>query len=199
MGAMAVDSNANSKDDNAHEKLLRLQIAEYDALMSRGNYFMSFYVGITGVIVAIAVFVVPEWLKSHDFALLWLGGIAVQFALHMYASYVEEDYLLVAYIENNLRSAVAANAPGIAADAFWQYEPFIAKQRLHENWWGEWVFPGSVVVAFALALGVRRNILWGDKWWILANAALLALLIFRAHRRLRVRRTFSKRKNLSTA
>src|SRR5688572_2767833 len=96
---------------HSSEALLRLQIAEYGALMTRGNYFMSFYVGITGVVVAVLLFVVPEWLKSRQFGMLWLGGAAVQIALHMYASYVEEHYMLVTYVENDLRRAVVRNVP----------------------------------------------------------------------------------------
>jgi hypothetical protein len=177
----------------AAEALLRLQLAEYDALMSRGNYFMSFYVGITGVVVAIAVFVVPEWLRSRDFALLWLGAAAVQAVLHLYATYVEEHYLLVSYVENNLREAIVANVPTLPAESFWQGERCISRRRIHENWWGEWVFPGSVLMIFAFALGSRRSALWHDKWWILLNAALLLALLIRAHLRRRLRKRFARR------
>jgi len=178
----------------AGDTLLRLQLAEYDALMSRGNYFMSFYVGITGVVVAIVVFVVPEWLRARDFATLWLGLAAIQAALHMYASYVEEDYLLVSYVENNLRQAVHA-ATGLPPESFWQYEPFLARWRMHENWWGEWLLPGGALIAFVMGIVLRRAAVMQDLWWIVLNGALVGALLVRTYLRVHLRKTFVHRRN----
>jgi len=181
------------------EALLRLQIAEYDALMSRGNYFMSFYVGITGVVVAVLVLVVQEWLKSHQFGMLWLGGVAVQVALHMYASYVEEQYLLVTYVENVLRRAIVRNIPVLSSETFWQYETFLARRQMHENWWGEWLLPAGVAAALVAGIVWRRDFLCDDAWWIVINGALLAALMVRAHLRKRLRKRFSQRSNVAGA
>src|SRR5205085_12655033 len=144
--SIVAESGPSTPAFDSREALLKLQIAEYEALMNRGNYFMSFYVGVTGVVVTVLVFVLAEWLRSKDFAMLWLGGALVQTALHMYASYVEEDYLLVTYIENDLRRAVTKNAAVLPSETFWQYEPFLARRKIHENWWGEWILP-SVALA----------------------------------------------------
>jgi hypothetical protein len=175
------------------DALLRLQIAEYEALMTRGNYFMSFYVGITSVIVAVVVLVLPEWLRSRDVAILWLGGAAIQIALHMYGSYVEEDYLLVSYLENNLRRAVADNMPGLGSHSFWQYEPFLARWRMHENWWSEWILPSVATIALIIGIVLRRTAFLQDLWWILLNGSLLGALLVRTYLRVRLRKTFSHR------
>src|SRR5437588_12531173 len=79
--------------------LLRLQVAEYEALMSRGNYFMTFYVGVGGVFVSLATFVVDEWVTTKDPTLLWIAGAIFQIALHAWGKFIEEDYLLVSYLE----------------------------------------------------------------------------------------------------
>jgi len=199
MQPTAEDRRARITSDATHasEALLRLQIAEYEALMNRGNYFMTFYVGITGVVAAVLLLVVPEWLKSDRFGMLWLGGAAVQIALHMYASYVEEHYLLVTYVENDLRRAVVRNVPLLSSESFWQYETFLARRPIHENWWGEWLLPAGAATAFAAGVVLRREFILDDAWWIVINGALLALLIRRAHLRRRLRKRFSERLNIT--
>jgi len=178
------------------EVLLRLQIAEYEALMNRGNYFMSFYVGITGVVGVVLLIVVPEWLKSGQPGMLWFGLAAIQVALHMYASYVEEQYLLVTYIENDLRHKVARNVPVLSSEAFWRYETFLARRPIHENRWGEWLLPAGMAVAFAVGIVLRRDFIRDDAWWIVANGGLVAALLVRAHLRRRLRERFSRRSNI---
>lgn len=189
-------TSSGAAQPHASEALLRLQIAEYTALMTRGNYFMSFYVGITGVIAAVLVFVVPMWLNSRQFGMLWLAGAAVQVALHMYASYVEEHYLLVTYVENDLRRAVVRNVPVLSPETFWQYETFLARRPMHENWWGEWLLPAGAAVAFVVGIVLRQHFIRDDAWWLVINAGLLAALMRRTHLRRRLRKRFSQRRNI---
>ncbi len=131
--------------------------------------------------------------------MLWLGGAAVQIALHMYASYVEEHYLLVTYLENDLRRAVVRNVPVLSAEAFWQYETFLARRPMHENWWGEWLLPAGVAVAFVAGVVLRWHFIRDDSWWIAINGALLAALMRRAYLRRRLRKRFSERRNITAS
>jgi hypothetical protein len=185
-----------SPQDTVKAELLKLHLAEYQALMSRANQFMSFQIGVWGLMITLLTLAVNQWRETtpRDPAIVWLAGIGAQILLHLGSTLLEQQYLLVTYTENKLRDAVVAALPEKwAATSFWRYESFLVDERPRAgaNAWGEWAI--SVPVALLL-IGAATQ------WWPTTNGTfllfflnvLLAIgLLIRTPHRIELRRTFA--------
>jgi len=188
--------SAEAPPDSVKAELLKLHLAEYQALMSRANQFMSFQIGVWGLMITLITLAVNQWRATtpSDPAIVWLAGIGAQILLHLGSTLLEQQYLLVTYIENRLRLAVVAALPEKwAATSFWRYESFLvgARPRSGANPWGEWAV--SAPVALLLVGAAIR-------WWpttsgswllVFLNAVLAVGLIARTPHRIELRRTFN--------
>ena len=182
--------------DAVNGELLKLHLAEYQALMSRANQFMAFQIGVWGLMITLITLAVNQWrvTSSRDPAIVWLAGIGAQILLHLGSTLLEQQYLLITYVESNLRHAVVAALPEEwAATSFWRYEAFLSdlRPRAGSNTWGEWAI--SVPVALLLLAGAIQ-------WWptttgtwllLFLNIVLTVALIARTQHRIDLRRTFN--------
>ena len=159
--------------------------------MTRCNYFIALHMGIWSVVVTIALFAVQRWLTDHNSAVLWLGGLGIQGLLQLWTTLLEEQYLAVSYIENELRRCVVHALPTTDRTAFWRYEAFLSQRRMHENWWGEWIAPALIAFGIGAGIYLRSNAVVEDLPYIIANASLLLILTVRTHLRVKMRRSFS--------
>ena len=150
------------------------------------------HVGMWGAIVTVAFFFAKQWTDSRDWTYAWFGGLAVQAFLHIWVTLIEEQYLATSYIENTLRRAIIKAAPGLKAGDFWQYEDTVARRRIPDSWWGEWLLPVILGVAFALALVWRYDALPKDLSLVIANAASIVAFVVRTKWRISLRRSFMK-------
>jgi hypothetical protein len=193
---MTITDSSDGPPEAVKAELLKLNVAEYQALMSRANQFMSFQLGVWGSTIAFITLVVNQWreTKPHDPAIVWLGGIGVQILLHLASTLVEQQYLLVTYIENNLRHSVVGALPQKwKATSFWRYESFLVGERpdAGANTWGEW----AISVPFGLLL-IGAAIQWwptsgGTYALVFINVVLLVGLIVRTPHRIALRRKFA--------
>lgn len=191
----ASDSNVEQTGQNEErsEELLSLHIAEYEALMNRCNYFIMLHVGVWGVMVSLAVFLIQQWSIFHHGTIIWIGGAAIQSLLHIWVTLIEEQYLAVSYIENELRHSIIRAAPALVSRKFWRYEAFLACQRPPASWWGEWIVPVALLVALAFAVYWRWNFIVAELPLVILNAGLMVVLAHRTHSRVTLRRSFTKR------
>jgi len=176
----------------SREELLNLHRAEYAALMARCTSFISMHVGMWSAIVAVAAFFFTQWSNTQNATYVWLGGLAVQAFLHIWVTLVEEQYLAASYIENVLRRAVLAAAPGLKAQEFWQYETSVAKRRIPESWWGEWLLPVILLAALIAACMWRHASLLRELPGVIVNGTSLAALAVRTQWRISLRKSFMR-------
>jgi hypothetical protein len=197
------DLAGNTPREAPSKELLQLHLAEYEALTTRCTYFIAIHVGLWGVIVGIGTFVYQEWLRTPNALAVWLGFTAIQAILQLWVTILEEQYLAVSYIENQLRHQVMAAVPGLPARSFWRYEAVMSLRRMHENWWGEWIAPCVLAVVLAFFCFWRRTELLqslesirsphpqlAEMLFAFTNALFVVVLIIRTHLRLKVRGTF---------
>jgi hypothetical protein len=182
-------------DEAFSDRLFRLHLAEYEALMNRCNYFIMLHLGALGLAPTVLVFVIQQVLTAKtewQGYIIWLGALALQAILQVWVTLIEDQYNAVAYIERDLRQAIAKTGH-IPPDHFWRYEKFLDLTRMRESWWGEYLAP--VLLTLLLAVGVywrQQMITVVELGLIISNGLLIAVLYVRTYLRVKVRKSFAR-------
>ena len=181
-----------SRDVNG--PLLQLHIAEYTALTTRNNNWVTIQIGIWSVMTLYITAAIGAWayfsqLKlDYGIYIVWGSGIVLQLIVLVLYLTLGEIYINVYYIEEKLRPLLSDLVDG---KPFWGYEAFLAKDSKRELM--DWAST-SVVLAALLVTALIRHAFTIEREFVglLVNVPLSALLVRRTWKTAKLRRRFQK-------
>jgi hypothetical protein len=176
------------------DSLLKLHIAEYAALTTRNNNWVTIQLGIWSVIILYLTAAVGAWAYfsqlrlNYGIYIVWGSGAVIQLTIAVLYFTIGEIYLNVYYIESRLRPLVSNLVQG---RPFWGYEAFLARDSNREVM--DWAATAAVLAALLVAALIRhaftnRQELVG----LLANLPLSAFLVWRTVAYAKLRKRFQK-------
>jgi len=160
-------------DTQQREGLLRLQLAEYEALMNRNTYVMSIQFALWPAALAVLALIIQgsDLMAASHRLLLWSGIIVFEVIGISYVFLISELFRTIQYIEQKLRKDVVAQLQIQNSEArFWQYETHLDEERGAS-------FAGDSWLSFVAVGGVLAVACWcfpfGLVDWIGLGVALL--------------------------
>ena len=169
-------------------KEIDLHIAEYNTLTTRCTYFLNIQNILLTALIAWMVVIGTIWNSKAEYILIWgfLFGCHIIALINVNFSY--EQYNMIRYIERELKPKINAL---VNNEAFWNYEPYLEKERKKNNKWIN-VFEYSAVVLSLLiivTIGIYRFRHWVgfDILGLLLNLLLSALLFVKTRQTINIR------------
>lgn len=158
--------------------LIKLHIAEYEALTTRASYSMTMQAGLIAVAPAFAVLGYYLYQVLASTKAKSLIGWGTVFVLHLvaliWANMMLEQFSMVKYIECFLRPRIEEL---VGSDEFWLYEPYLIKHRPVNTLWGHYSMVGTSFVVLATLVLIRfDNFSRWDAAGLALNATFLIIL-----------------------
>jgi hypothetical protein len=165
--------------------LLNVHVAEYEAMTTRCTYFMALQMGLWPLLLLFWPLLAQLRGAVPDRSLVWLGLLASQIVLFVYVHLLAEQYLMLVYIENDLRGMVGAL---IVSKVFWCYERSLLKQRYRAGT-STYRLLGYAVIAFiTLVIVLQRPFTWSDAPYGIANVAVVTVVVHKVRKVSELRR-----------
>ena len=177
--------------------LIQLHIAEYQALTTRGSYWIVLQVSLLPIIPIYLALAAQMWQSGVILreVVIWMTLAGLQIVGIVWAQTVLEQYALVRYVECYLRPMVEKT---MSSADFWGYEPHLIKNRAVATAFAE---PTVAILcsAFLMITCITRyrirpwlNLSWWDICGVMANLGLLVLLWKRTLTAQRIRREWTR-------
>jgi hypothetical protein len=166
-------------EGRARDALLNVHIAEYEAMTTRCTYFMALQMGLWPLLLLFWPLLAQVRGAVPNRTLVWLGLLGSQIVLFMYLHLLGEQYLMLVYIENNLRDRVSALIPGTV---FWNYERFLPKQRSRTGASTHRLLTYAMIAFVALVIVVQWPFAWSDAPYGIANLVVATVIVHKVVR-----------------
>lgn len=146
-------------DWNRVQAILQVHTAEYAALTTRATYYVVLGSAIWALIVPFLILVVQVWQAPlwqgvlGQMALAWGSALLVQVIMVNAANVLLEQYMIVLYVETDLRSRIRAL---VGDESVWGYEQFLSRRRGTGPAFWELGIPILGVVPPAVVVLLRR-------------------------------------------
>lgn len=179
--------------DSQRQALLQLYIAEYQALTTRGSYWIVLQIGLLPIVPVYLVLAVTVWQSGAIIreVVVWTTLAGLQMLTLLWTQTMLEQFAIVKYIECHLRSLVN---PIAGSDSFWGYEPFLMTQRPMPASVGFLLIPCLVAAVFGITVIFRIGEFsrW-DLAGIILNGALLLVIASSLNKVMQLQREWSEK------
>lgn len=172
--------------------IVQLCIAEYQALTTRGSYWIVLQIGLLPVVPVYLVLAVTVWQSGVIIkeVVVWATLLGLQLIALLWAQTMLEQFAIVKYIECYLRMLVETVVPSAH---FWGYEPFLVSHRPMPPLIGFLSIPFLIGVVLIVTVACRIG---GFSKWDLAglivNVALMLLVVCSVYKAWKIQREWSK-------
>jgi hypothetical protein len=157
--------------------LNQLHIAEYQALTTRGSYWIVLQFGLIPVVPIYLTLAVGVWVSNVIIkeVVIWSTLAGLQIIALLWAEALVENYTAVRYIECYLRPRIS---DGLDTSMFWGYEPYLVLNRVANAGWFELMLPavGTIVLIGIFIMRILQTFSWWDVSFGIFNIILLAIL-----------------------
>jgi hypothetical protein len=176
------------------DPLLQLHIAEYTALTTRNNNWVTIQVGIWSLIILYVTAAVGAWAYfsqlrlNYGIYIVWGSSVAIQLTVAVLYFTIGEIYINVYYIEHKLRPLLSEL---VDRKPFWGYEAFLARDSNRSVM--DWAATAAVLGALLVAALIRHAFTTEREFvGLLANVPFSAFLIWRTAATAKLRKRFQK-------
>jgi hypothetical protein len=171
--------------------VVQLHIAEYQALTTRGSYWLVLQISLLPVVpiyLGLAAQVLQSGLLVKE-VVVWVTVAGLELIGIVWAQIMLEHYTAVKYIEFYLRPMVENL---VDSKMFWGYEPHLVKHRPISQRFADASIPLLGLIVFGITLTIRfRDFSRWDIGGVILNLMLLWLLWKQNQVAQRVRREWS--------
>jgi hypothetical protein len=193
-GTYKMEEKLDGKEHTA--ALNYLHVAEYQALTTRGSYWLVLQFSLVPVVPVYLSLAVGIWSAvTIKEIVIWATLAGLQALALLWAQALLQHYIAIRYMECYLRPLIRE---GLDTAKFWGYEPHLILHRPTRADWYELILPilGLIIFLTILIFRLSQQFSWWDGAGISLNFILLVILwnVVLKARRVRIEWSrFSKR------